>query len=357
MLRKMVQTGVIAALFVSLLVTPSFYESVDASGKSDEDLLRVESLTSYEEMSEFLEDVDREADHIAVEVIGESVKGRELHFVKIGKDLDDSDKPTLLFLTQQHGNEPLVTESALKVIDQFSTNSRKVRDLMEKVNILVVPRLNLDGAEGDVDWDTSNLYRGGVQTRNNANGINLNRTHNSLSQPETRALHEEVLQQYNIDYAIDFHHQIANRATEDGELVSGAMLYPTNDGVTEEVLERSKKLGAVVYESLEPKDYSNIAHYRSDNTYTSIARNNFAANYNIPTLLFENRGLSDSLNKSSILEQCYSDMLIEQGEDAMMGAIEAIADQSIETADTSIWESLPEQHDVETEETECQKSE
>ncbi|YCA41966.1 M14 family metallopeptidase [Bacillus sp. JZ8] len=354
MMRKMMKTGTATALALSLLVVPSLYDSVKADGNRTDvnqhpELLKIESLTNYDEMSRFLKNVDRKSEHVNVEEIGESVKGRKLHLVKIGNNFDDSKKPTILFLTQQHGNEPLVTESAIRVIRQLSTDSKKARSLIDKVNILVVPRLNLDGAEGDVDWDSSHLYRGGLQTRNNANGINLNRTHNSLSQPETKALHENVLQQYDIDYAIDFHHQIANRATDDGELVSGAMLYPTNDGVKDEVLESSKKLGSVVYKAIEPKKYSNLARYHSDSTSTSIARNNFAARYDIPTLLFENRGLSDSPNRSAILEQKDKEYLIKQGEVAMMAAIEAVADRSIETADTSIWDSLPEQHTVETE--------
>ncbi|SDI22168.1 hypothetical protein SAMN05192534_12610 [Alteribacillus persepolensis] len=344
--------GLIASLVLFLAAISVLSESASAvssetNTSSDHQLLKIESLTSHEEMTSLLDKLDQQADHISVDVIGESVKGRELYLVEVGKDDSNTNKPTILFLTQQHGNEALVTESALEIIQEFSTTNKRVKHLLDHVNILIVPRLNPDGAQGDVDWDTSNLYRDGVQTRNNANGINLNRTHNSLSQPETRALHKNVLQKYDIDYAIDFHHQIANRATADGELVTGAILFPTNENVQEKVLDDSKKIGAVVYNAISDEDYSNLARYASDNTYTSIARNNFAANYDIPTLLFENRGLSDSINKSSILEQRDSDRLIEQGKDAMMAVIEAAADGSIETADTSVWESLPEQYTIE----------
>ncbi|MBO0589246.1 M14 family zinc carboxypeptidase [Sporosarcina sp. E16_8] len=330
---------------------PSFYESASVTSNvpivNENQHIKTECLTNYEEMSSFLEKVDREAEHITVEVIGESVKGRDLYLAKFGHNLNDANTPTLLILTQQHGNESLVTESAINVLRQLSTNNKEVRDLLDKVNILFVPRLNVDGAEGDVDWDTSHFHHGGLQTRNNANGINLNRTHNSLSQPESKALHENVLDKYKIDYAIDFHHQIANRATDDGEFVSGAMLYPTNNDVTDEVLESSKKLGAVVYDAVEPKGYSNLAYYRSDSTQTSIARNHFAVHYDIPTLLFENRGLTDSPNPSSILGQKGNGDLINQGEVAMMAAIRAIANGSIKDAHISVWNYLPEQHTIE----------
>jgi len=323
-------------------------EAVDNGPSVNENQhINIENLTSYEEMSSFLEKVDEEAEHIHAEVIGESVKGRDLYLAKFGNKFNDPNTPTLLILTQQHGNEALVTESAMNIIQKLSTNNKEVKALLDEINILFVPRLNVDGAEGDVDWDTSNLYRGGVQTRTNANGINLNRTHNSLSQPETRALHENVLQEYDIDYAIDFHHQIANRATDDGELVSGALQYPTNDNVSDEVLEHSKQLGAVVHDAVEPKGYSNLARYGSDNTSTSTARNNFPVQYDIPTLLFETRGLTDSINASSILGQKGNGYLINQGEVAMMATIRAIAEGSIENTDISMWNSLPEQHTVE----------
>ncbi|MFB4165082.1 M14 family zinc carboxypeptidase [Alteribacillus sp. JSM 102045] len=347
----MIKTGMISVLSLSLLAAPSFTHTVTAVGSGPEvnenQEVKIERLTSYEEMVKKLDRVNKKVDHMSVEVIGESVKGRDLHLVKFG---DDENNPTLLLLTQQHGNEPLLTESVLKVIQELSANSKEVKNLLDQVNILFVPRLNPDGAEGDVDWDSSHLQGGGQQTRNNANGINLNRTHNSLSQPETRALHENVLEQYDIDYAIDLHHQVANRAIDNEgkeELVSGAMLFPTASGVSDEVLESSKKLGAVVNEAVEKKGYSTLARYNVMNTLTSNARNHFAAHYDIPTILFENRGLSDSPNTSSILGQKSSGYLIGQGKVVIMAAIKAIADQSIEDANISIWDSLPEQYTVE----------
>jgi len=325
----------------------SFHDHESTAGNGSisktKEYLKIERLTSNEEMSAFLEKVDQESEHITVEVFGESAKGRSLYLVKFGNDIKN---PTILFLTQKHGNEPLLTESAIQVIRKLAANNKKTRAWADQINILFVPRLNPDGAEGDVDFNTSRLYRGGVQTRNNANNVNLNKTHSSLSQPETKALHENVLKKYNIDYAIDFHHQIANRATSDGKFASAAMLYPTNDGVKKDVLERSKELGAVVYERVEPKRYSNIARYHSRNTSVSMARNHFAVHYDIATLLFETRGLSDSINKYSILEQKDCAHLTNQGEAAIMAAIEAVADGSIETADTSIWDKLPEQHTI-----------
>ncbi|MCP3027852.1 M14 family zinc carboxypeptidase [Halobacillus sp. A5] len=339
--------GLTAALTLTLLASPAFsLVSAEGSGPevNENQQVKIESLTSNEELADFLREADEKSEHVSVEVIGQSIKGRDLNLVKAGSDPNN---PTILMLTQQHGNEALVTESAVQVIKKLSTNGKEVKEWLDNVNVLFVPRLNPDGAAGDVDWDTSHLQFGGMQTRNNAAGINLNRTHNSLSQPETRALHEDVLQKYDIDYAIDFHHQIANRVTEEGELVSGALLFPTST-VTDEVLEKSQKLGAVVYNEMESKGYGTFARYAEGDGLTSNARNHFATHYDIPTILFENRGMTDSPNTSSILGQKSSGYLIKQGTDAMLSSIAALADGSIEDADASVWDTMPDQYTADT---------
>ncbi|MFC2946947.1 hypothetical protein [Virgibacillus sediminis] len=83
-----------------------------------------------------------------------------------------------------------------------------------------------------------------------------------------------------------------------------------------------------------------FARYGAESTLTSNARNHFATQYGIPT----NRGMTDSPNTTSILGQKTKGYLIKQGTDAMLSAIQAIADGSIDSADVSIWDSLPQQY-------------
>ncbi|UTR10245.1 hypothetical protein MM300_20585 [Evansella sp. LMS18] len=300
-----------------------------------------EMFTDYESLVSALEKADGQSELLEVEVFGQSVKGRNLHLVKFG---NNPDNPTVLYITQKHGTEALPTESVLRLIQKLSTDSKEVRELSDKVNLLIVPRLNPDGAEGDVDWDTSNLVDPNGPTRNNANGIDLNRTHNSLSQPETRALHENVLQQYDIDFAIDFHTQSANRAVGDDELVSASMLYPTNTQVNEDVLHQSKQIGSVIFDALKDKGHATLAKYENGDTVTSNARNHLPVNYGIPTLLVELRGLTNAVNKESILGQKSNGYLIEQGFTSMEAVLQAVADRLIHDADISFWDTLEEQY-------------
>lgn len=93
----------------------------------------------------------------------------------------------------------------------------------------------------------------GHLTRLNANGVDLNRHHDEPTQPETQALHNNVLQNYDIDYRIDFHHQGA-QWIKDRKYVSGAIFPSHPDHTAPEVLRSSKQLGAVIYDASNRKD-------------------------------------------------------------------------------------------------------
>lgn len=326
-----------------------FVLPVGAVGKgpnyNGNETMKNERLTSHEDLVKLIERSAARSPYMEAEVIGESVKGREIYLVKFG---NNPENPTILFLTQQHGNETLITEAALNVIRNLSNNSRENRELADQVNIFFVPRLNPDGAAGDVDFDISNHIGGGQSTRANANGVDLNRDHTDLEQPETQALHFEVLQKYDIDYLVDFHHQGA-RAGIDGELVSGSILYPTTPDVDADVQLMSKQLGKVMYDAVESRGWGLLARYNGG-TGNNIARNGLAADYGISTLLFEMRGMADHTNANTILGQKSNGYLIQQGVVSMEAAYRAIADRSINEADVSFWDTLPVQRNVPREE-------
>ncbi|SDO03230.1 M14 family zinc carboxypeptidase [Alkalicoccus daliensis] len=309
--------------------------------------IKGERLTSNEDL---LADVQRAAersDNIEVEIIGQSVKGRDIPLVKFG---NNPDNPTILFLTQQHGNEVMITEGALNVIKGLSNNNKHNRELAEAVNVFFVPRLNPDGAVGDVNFDLSDHVAGGIATRTNANNVDLNRDHNTLAEPETYALHHNVLRAYDIDYLVDFHHQGA-RSGIDGKLVSGSILYPTNEGVDPEVVEMSKQLGSVMYDAVEKRGFGLLGKYNGGSANT-IARNGLAYEYDIATLLFEMRGMIDHSNPNQVLGQKSNGYLIQQAVISMEAAINAIADASINEADITFWDELEVQRFMGEEETE-----
>ncbi|MBB5750388.1 M14 family zinc carboxypeptidase [Micrococcus sp. TA1] len=292
-------------------------------------------LTTYDELVAELHTQEAKQPAMELEVIGQTVKGRDIHLVKY---LSDPQNPTILYLTQQHGNEQLTTEGALSFIRSLGTG--KNQGVLDGVNILVVPMLNADGAMGDVDFSLEDYIASGDRhlTRYNAHEVDLNRDHIAKVEPETRALHENVLQAYDIDYMIDLHHQ-GSRSQADGELVSGSILHPTTPNVDAEVLGGSKRLGAIVHGAIEPTGWGHLGKYVGGAT-ENIARNGIAVEYGISTLLFEMRGMSDHSNPGSVLGQKSNGYLIKQTVTTLESTARAIADGSIEAADTTFWDTL-----------------
>ncbi|WP_064093524.1 M14 family metallopeptidase [Rossellomorea aquimaris] len=330
-------TGILvtSSLAYSLPVSTVLAEGPDYNGN---ETIMNQRLHSYEEMVKMLEQLDSKSDALTLEVYGQSVKGRDLYLAKFG---NNKDNPTVLYLTQQHGNEALTTEGALQFIKHLTANSKETKEMLENVNILIAPRLNVDGAEGDVNFSLDE-YVSGSHTRYNANEVDLNRDHVDRNQPETRALHENVLQKYSPDYMIDLHHQGAETTLGDtDELVSGSILYPTNEEVNPEVVERSKKLGAVLYNTVESRGFGTLSKYVGGSAQT-ISRNGLAAEYGIATLLFEMRGMADHYRDDYVLGQKSNGYLIKQAVIGLEATANAIADGSIEEADPSFWDTLPE---------------
>lgn len=292
-------------------------------------------LHTHDELAAELKKQDAKQKAMELEVIGQSVKGRDLYLAKY---ISDPANPTILYLTQQHGNEQLTTEGALAFIKSLGTG--KMKGVLDGVNILVVPMLNPDGAMGDVDFSLDDYVASGDRhlTRYNAVGADLNRDHITRIQPETQALHDNVLQEYDVDYLIDLHHQ-GTRSAIDGELVSGSILYPTTPDVSADLVERSKQLGAVVYHEVESYGWGLLGKYVGGSANT-IGRNGIAAEYGIATLLFEMRGMSDHNWQGAVLGQKSNGYLIKQTVVTLESTARAIADGSILTADTTFWDTL-----------------
>nr|WP_085994560.1 M14 family zinc carboxypeptidase [Oceanobacillus senegalensis] len=320
------------------LVSPVIHAVGNGPNYNGNETVNTSILTTYEEMASYLQKQEAKQKHMELEVIGQSIKGKDLYLVKY---ISNPENPTILFLTQQHGNEQLTTEGALEFIKHLGTG--KTKGVLDKVNVLVVPMLNPDGAMGDVDFSLDDYVAKGDRhlTRYNAVGADINRDHIAKIHPETQALHQNVLQKYDIDYMIDLHHQGAY-SERDGELVSGSILHPTTPNVDPDVLHKSKQLGAVVFDAIDSTGWGHLGKYVGG-TAETIARNGIAVEYDISTLLFEMRGMADHSYEPYVLGQKSNGYLIKQTINTLDAAVRAIADRSINEKDVSIWDSLPEQ--------------
>lgn len=331
-------TFVLGGMLTTALPAGAVGEGPNYNGNES---IQTSILNTHETMVEYLKEQDAKQEAMELEVIGQTVQKRDIYAVKYEKN---KDKPYVLFLTQQHGNEQLTTEGALEFIKELGTN--KFKGVLDNVNILIIPMLNADGAMGDVSFSLDDYVADGGRhlTRYNYYHVDLNRDHVDKSQPETQALHN-FLQKYKgkIEYAIDLHHQGTEREVN-GKYVSGSILYPTTSSVTEELRNKSKQLGAIVYNAIDPTGWGHIGKYDVGGSGNNIGRNGLAAEYGIATLLFEMRGMSDHEDPGRVLGQKSNGYLIKQTILTLDATVRAIADGSIRTADIRFWDTLPAQN-------------
>ena len=85
--------------------------------------------------------------------LGKTQGGRELHLLVLTQDgrgdpqsVAANRKPTVWIIAQQHGDEPAGAEAALELLRRLT--STELRTVLDKINVVVMPRANPDGAAG-----------------------------------------------------------------------------------------------------------------------------------------------------------------------------------------------------------------
>ncbi len=147
-------------------------------------------VTSYEELTAFVNQLDKESDLLKVETIGQSVQGRNLYALKFSSSEfgKDKSKVKVMFHAQQHGNEQSGKEGALLLAQALLKPENKY--LFDKIDLAIIPQVNPDGSEAN--------------KRRNGNDMDLNRNHLILTEPESKALHQ-FFDKYLFEVTMDIH--------------------------------------------------------------------------------------------------------------------------------------------------------
>lgn len=140
--------------------------------------------TSYGAMESFLKSVDGKGP-VRVTVAGKTTQGRNVYLVRLSRS--ESPAWKVLLYAQQHGDEISGKDALLYLIRDIAANPEL---LPHDTEVWMLPMMNPDGAEAG--------------TRVNGAGVDLNRDHMTLAQPETQALHR-VVQRVRPDVAVDCH--------------------------------------------------------------------------------------------------------------------------------------------------------
>jgi len=169
-----------------------------------------EETSRYDEVRTFIDALARQTPRVRVEVFGKSEEGRDLPLIVMGDppslapDPRSSRRPVVLVMANIHAGEVEGKEAALHLARRLTLGD--LQPLLPSAVWLFAPIYNADGNE-QISLDNrveQNGPIGGVGTRENANGLDLNRDFMKLESSEARGL-VALFTKWDPDVIADLH--------------------------------------------------------------------------------------------------------------------------------------------------------
>jgi hypothetical protein len=153
--------------------------------------------TMYDDLMEFVYELDAQSELMQVRKITETLRGRDVVLsilsnppVYQASDLIGSAKPVVLIVNNVHGGEVAGKDASLILMRDLLFG--ELRPLLDRAVVLNVPTINPDGAE--------------ERRRTNEQNFDMNRDYLKLESQEIQALVTKVLHEWQPDIHVDTHH-------------------------------------------------------------------------------------------------------------------------------------------------------
>ncbi|WP_432575106.1 M14 family zinc carboxypeptidase [Kineococcus sp. SYSU DK005] len=186
--------------------------------------------TTLEQEQGFLQALDASSRRLTVTEVGRTAQDRPLQLVAVGAPAPASAAAiargsSVLFSCTQHGDEPSGREACLSLArDLATTTDRATLEFLRRTTVLFVPTVNPDGVAAN--------------TRQNSEGVDVNRDHVLLRTAEARLL-AQLQRDLRPDVLHDLHEYGTTPGTYDRDLIA---LWPRNRNVDPRVHELSQEL-------------------------------------------------------------------------------------------------------------------
>ncbi|MEU6645713.1 M14 family zinc carboxypeptidase [Saccharomonospora sp. NPDC046836] len=216
-----------------------------------------------------LERISRGA--VEVSAIGKSNQGRPVWSARVGNG-----PLRILYITQQHGNEPLGTPAALEFLRQTGVGKSSYnRWLRSRVTVDIVVRANPDGHEQN--WRYNYDPEADPEFGQAGRGYDINRYHDPAVAPEDNPATEAGLIQrhyaaFQPHIVVDYHMQ-GRYVDDEGREISASLMWPTHADVAPGDVALAKQISVVAQESM-TADGANVSQYPGGD-YQGIARNGY----------------------------------------------------------------------------------
>ncbi|MDB9800845.1 M14 family zinc carboxypeptidase [Flavobacteriaceae bacterium] len=212
-----------------------------------------------------------------ISVAGFSENGVEIPLVSFGQ----GGKKVLIW-SQMHGNESTTTKALFDFFKFITSNKQATKDLLSKHTFYVLPMLNPDGAA---------LY-----TRENTNGVDLNRDAQTLSQPESKVL-KSIFDALQPDLCLNMHDQRSIFGIKGPKPATLSFLAPSADILKTITPAREVAMGHIVKMNNYIKAHHHNQIGRFDDTYNQHCVGDSFTSSGVPTILFEAGHFKDDYSR------------------------------------------------------------
>jgi hypothetical protein len=212
-----------------------------------------------------------------VSAAGFSENGVEIPLVSFGQ----GGKKVLIW-SQMHGNESTTTKALFDFFKFITSNNQETKDLLSKHTFYVLPMLNPDGAA---------LY-----TRENANGIDLNRDAQALSQRESKVL-RSIFDALKPDLCLNMHDQRSIFGIKGPKPATLSFLAPSADILKTITPAREVAMGLIVKMNNYIKAHHHNQIGRFDDSYNQNCVGDSFTSSGAPTILFEAGHFKDDYSR------------------------------------------------------------
>lgn len=155
--------------------------------KTPGEAARYSQLTTNKQLVDFLKLCDLQSEQISVNFYPLS-ESRMFPEVIFHSNDTTTDKLTVLFLAQQHGNEPSGMEGLSLLIRDLANGLHK--DIVADLNLIILPQCN--------------PYGNDFNQRRTAKSIDMNRDHLLMRAEETTII-QQIFDNYRPQFTVDFH--------------------------------------------------------------------------------------------------------------------------------------------------------
>ena len=203
----------VISLFILLALTTNTaaQQVSDDKLKSRAELTDYEETTRYEEVLNFISELQKRSSLIRLESFGKSEEGRSLPLMILSdsgisnpREARGSGKPIVFIMANIHAGEVEGKEAMLHLSRRILFGDLK--QLLDKLIILIAPIYNADGNE-KISINNRTAQNGpiaGVGVRENSKNYDLNRDYMKLDSAEARAL-VNLLNRWDPHLTVDLH--------------------------------------------------------------------------------------------------------------------------------------------------------